>query len=254
MIHGTGGGFDQGLAFARRLVDAGWRVIAPSRFGYLRSTNPTDPSLENQADAVVELLDHLGLERVPVIGGSAGALTALQFAIRHAGRCSALVALVPATHVPGRQPKPPGAIASAIMQYGLRSDFLYWLGLTVAPDAMIRSLLATDPALVHAASFQEQARVREILQLIQPVSLRADGFTNDAAQAGAPPLMPFERITAPTLAISCEDDLFGTADAARHIARTVAGERLLIYPEGGHVWVGRDREVWAEIDAFLPRE
>jgi 2-hydroxy-6-oxonona-2,4-dienedioate hydrolase len=80
------------------------------------------------------------------------------------------------------------------MQYGLHSDFLYWLGLTVAPDAMIRSLLATDPALVHAATFQEQARVREILQLIQPVSLRADGFTNDAAQAGAPPLMPFERM------------------------------------------------------------
>jgi hypothetical protein len=33
MIHGTGGGFDQGLAFAAPLVDAGWTVIAPSRFG-----------------------------------------------------------------------------------------------------------------------------------------------------------------------------------------------------------------------------
>jgi dienelactone hydrolase len=41
MIHGTGGGFDQGLLFARRLVDAGYRVIAPSRFGYLRSDFPT---------------------------------------------------------------------------------------------------------------------------------------------------------------------------------------------------------------------
>ena len=254
MIHGTGGGFDQGLAFARRLLAAGRRIIAPSRFGYLRSANPLDPSLENQADAVRELLDHLGIDRAPVIGGSAGALTALQFAIRHPDRCSALVALVPATHVPGRALQPPGPVADAIMRYGLRSDFLFWLGLNLAPDVMIRSLLATDPALVHAAAPEEQARVRRILELIQPVSLRADGFTNDAAQAGAPPPMPLERITAPTLAISCEDDLFGTADAARHIARTVTGARLLIYSEGGHVWVGRDREVWAAIDSFLPRE
>lgn len=29
MIHGTGGGFDQGLHFAQRLADAGWQVIAP---------------------------------------------------------------------------------------------------------------------------------------------------------------------------------------------------------------------------------
>jgi len=33
MIHGTGGGFDQGLRFADGLVARGLRVIAPSRFG-----------------------------------------------------------------------------------------------------------------------------------------------------------------------------------------------------------------------------
>src|SRR5688500_2417247 len=33
MVHGTGGGFDQGLFFAQRFIDAGYRVIAPSRFG-----------------------------------------------------------------------------------------------------------------------------------------------------------------------------------------------------------------------------
>ena len=52
MVHGTGGGFDQGLFFARRFIDAGYRVIAPSRFGYLRSAFPDDPSSENQADAL----------------------------------------------------------------------------------------------------------------------------------------------------------------------------------------------------------
>ena len=94
MIHGTGGGFDQGLDFAQPLISK-WRVIAPSRFGYLRSEFPADPSSESQADSFVELLDQLRIDRAAVIGGSAGALSAMQFAIRHPDRCRALVALVP---------------------------------------------------------------------------------------------------------------------------------------------------------------
>jgi 2-hydroxy-6-oxonona-2,4-dienedioate hydrolase len=35
-VHGSGGGFDQGMAFAAPLVAKGIRVIAMSRFGYLR--------------------------------------------------------------------------------------------------------------------------------------------------------------------------------------------------------------------------
>src|SRR5215213_4346001 len=37
MIHGAGGGFDQGLEFGAPLARAGFTVIAPSRFGYLRT-------------------------------------------------------------------------------------------------------------------------------------------------------------------------------------------------------------------------
>lgn len=60
MIHGTGGGFDQGPAFAESIITRGHRVIAPSRFGRLRSDFPNDPSSEHQPDAFVDLLDRLG--------------------------------------------------------------------------------------------------------------------------------------------------------------------------------------------------
>lgn len=251
MIHGTGGGFDQGLAFSRRLVAAGWKILSPSRFGYLRSTNPADPSPERQADALVELLDELGIDRLPVIGGSAGALSALQLAIRHPDRCSALVALVPATYVPDHTLRPPSTFAKAIMDYGLKSDFLFWAGTKLTPDQMIASLLATDPDIVRAAHSSEQARVFAILHDILPVSNRSAGLANDAIQAGNPQSMPIERITAPTLAISVEDDRFGTAAAARHIANTVNRARLIIYPSGGHVWVNHDQEMLNEINTFL---
>src|SRR5437773_10684523 len=61
MIHGTGGGFDQGLTFTEGL--RGFQVIAPSRFGYLRSHFPSDPSSEQQADAFTELLDRLKIDK-----------------------------------------------------------------------------------------------------------------------------------------------------------------------------------------------
>lgn len=252
MVHGTGGGFDQGLSATRRLVDAGYRIIAPSRFGYLRSAYPADPSSENQADAFVDLLDALGIDRVAIAGGSAGALSALQFAIRHPDRCAALIALVPATHAPARPTARPWSPTQVrLAEAVLRSDFLFWSALSLAPELMIETLLATDAELVRTASYREEERVRDMLWHILPVSRRADGLLNDSRLTRAPGPMELERIAAPTLAISLEDDRFGTADAARHIASAVAGAKLVIYPAGGHVWVGRDRELFAAIDAFL---
>lgn len=251
MAHGTGGGFDQGLAMSAPL-SASRRVIAPSRFGYLRSAFPEHPSSEHQADAFVDLLDHLGIDRAPIIGGSAGALSALAFAIRHRDRCSALIALVPAAYAPGRPPvEPPSPMAQAIIDYALRSDFLFWAGIKTNEDAMIGALLATDPALVHAAGEDEQARVRAILHAILPVSDRASGLLNDGRLAYTPAPMPLDRIQCPTLALSFEDDRFQTLAAARHIAASVPSGRLVSFPRGGHVWVEREREVFAAIEAFL---
>ena len=252
MIHGTGGGFDQGLAFARRLAALGHRIIAPSRFGYLRSDFPTDPSSARQADAFVELLDHLGIDKLPVAGGSAGALSAIEFAIRHPDRCIALIAIVPATYAPDRPSfQPMGGMQERAMRAMLESDLLFWLALKAVPDLMIGTMLATDPALVAAALPAEQARVHEILTGILPVSRRSRGLLNDAALASDPAPSDLRRITVPTLAISVQDDRFGTADAARHIAREVAGAELMIYPDGGHVWVGRDEALFAQVDAFI---
>jgi hypothetical protein len=42
VVHGTGGGYDQGLNLARGLVGEGFRRIAVSRFSYLRTPMPLD--------------------------------------------------------------------------------------------------------------------------------------------------------------------------------------------------------------------
>lgn len=252
MVHGSGGGFDQGLFFAKRFAEGGYRVIAPSRFGYLRSAFPADPSSENQADAFVDLLDALGIDKVAIAGGSAGALSAMAFAIRHPDRCAALLPLVPATYVPRDKPVqsvPPDQMQIAMAV--LKSDFLFWLAIAAVPDMLTEALLATKPALVKAADAAEQARARHILDSILPVSRRAEGLVNDARLAGNPTQMAIETIAAPTLAVSYEDDGFGTAAAARYIGEQVPGARVHIFPDGGHIGIGHDAESFALIDGFL---
>lgn len=48
VVHGSGGGHDQGIAFAGAMAKQGIRVIAMSRFGYLRTPMPPDPSPATQ--------------------------------------------------------------------------------------------------------------------------------------------------------------------------------------------------------------
>ena len=254
MIHGSGGGFDQGLDFAEPLARNGFRVIAPSRFGYLRSAFPEGASPEMQADALAHLLARVGVGRAVVIGGSAGALSATQLALRHPALCRGLVLMVPASYAPDRPPNASaaqGPAAAAAVQGLLRSDFLFWAASRLAPDQMTRMVLASEPAVVKTAAPDEQRRVADVLAHILPVSARADGLLLDSATAGAPPPYPLERLGCPVLALSVRDDLYGTAAAAAHVAAKAPNARLVLYDRGGHLWVRHQDEVWREVTDFL---
>jgi 2-hydroxy-6-oxonona-2,4-dienedioate hydrolase len=251
MIHGTGGGFDQGLTFADAIMRRGHRIVSPSRFGYLRSAFPADPSSENQADAFVRLLDHLRIDRLPVAGGSAGALSAAQFALRHPDRCSGLILLVPAANVSSRDPVQMGPLQEFLVMGLVRSDFLYWAALQAAPGRLVGTLLATDPRLLAHVGAQERRRAYRILEELMPISARSRGMLNDGRLAGRPARMDFGQIDLPTLLISVEDDRFGTAATARRIAPVMRRAKLVIYPSGGHIWLGHDEDVADEVTRFM---
>jgi len=251
MIHGTGGGFDQGLLFANGLRATGFQVIAPSRFGYLKSAFPEDASPARQADVLVELLDHLGIESLPVIGGSAGALTAAEVALRHPDRCARLVLLVPAANLTGRDPVEFTALQRRAVDLVLGSDFAFWALSSFAPGQMIRTLLATDPALLEKVSADEKRRAELILASLMPIGRKTEGMRADGFWAGTPSPTAYANITVPTRILSCEDDLFGTAATARLLAGRIPGAQLTIWPEGGHIWLGHDADLAHEITAFL---
>lgn len=84
-----------------------------------------------------------------------------------------------------------------------------------------------------------------------PVSRKTDGLRADGLWAGAPTSAGFENITQPTLILSCEDDLFGTADTARLLADRIPGARLVVDPDGGHIWLGHDADLIRDLRAFI---
>ena len=254
LVHGAGGGYDQGLEFGLALAKRGFRVIAMSRFGYLRTPLPRDASAAAQADAHACLLDALAIERAAIAGASAGAPSSLQFALRHTDRCSSMVLLVPAAYAPRAGGAPalqtPGW-TEFLFDTALRSDFLFWAAIRLARSTLIPALLATPVAALESASADEQARVGEVLKHILPVSSRRLGLLNDAAVISVLPRYELERIAVPTLVIGVADCLFGTFEPARYTAEQIPGALFTEYESGGHLWVGHQNEVIAAIAAFL---
>ncbi len=256
MIHGSGGGHDQGMAWALPLAQQGVRVIAMSRFGYLRTPRPADASPEAQADAHICLLDALAIPKAVVMGVSAGGPSAMQTAIRHPDRVSALVLVVPIAYKPGTVVDSAPQVSDekdAMLLRLLGSDFLFWVGLHVARDQVIRHVLATPPEQVAAASADERVRVNDLAERILPVSLRAAGLRDDTRLGKRLGPYPLEAIRVPTLVASARDDGFGTYAAAQYTASRIEGAKFLGFDQGGHLLVGHDAEVLAAVANLLAR-
>ena len=248
-IHGTGGGWDQGLDASLAILPAGFRVIAPSRFGYLGTPMVADPSPENEADLHAALLDALHIDRAIVMSYSAGTAPALQFALRHPHRVAALVLVVPAAGgiLPPQGKGPP----PFVMNYVLKYDFPMWLCMRVAPGIMYR-LVGTSPDLVASLPASEAAKVDQTVRSLLPVSRRARGIANDAhSQSGALRPYPIEHIEVPTLLISAADDLYGTLGVAKRAAELIPDARVLSFPTGGHLLAGRAPEIKPALASFL---
>jgi pimeloyl-ACP methyl ester carboxylesterase len=250
LVHGAGGGYDQLLDMARELVDAGFHVVAPSRFGYLRTPLPAEATPAAQADAHACLLDALGIERAALIGVSAGAPSAMQFALRHADRTSRLVLLVPLAYAP-RKAERLSPVVAFMLERAVTSDFLYRVAMTFHPDLVIGTVLGTPPEVLANANLDERVRVRSMMRHILPVSARKQGLLNEAKIAASLARYDLERITAPTLVISVKDDRYDTYAAARYTAEHIPGGRFVGYRTGGHMLVGHQAEALAQVSAFL---
>lgn len=251
-IHGAGGGYDQGLSNAATLIGKEFRVIAPSRFGYLGTPVPADASPSAQANAHAALLTKLNVDKAIVVGISAGARSALDMALHHSEKVAALILIVPGTYAPTSPVTIEASRGSrfAFWLVNAGADFAWWATERIAPSILVR-FLGIAPEIVSAAPKAEQTRVMQIVASVQPLSRRFAGINIDSNPALHS--LPLERISTPTLIVSARDDLFNTLPAAEYAAGAIRNAKLIVYDTGGHLLVGHDQDVRNVVGDFLSK-
>ena len=250
VLHGAGGGYDQALLLARMFGPPGHRWIAVSRFGYLRSPLPADPSTHAQAEALLDILDALDIDRAGILAMSGGVPPALQLAAMAPDRITGLALLSSAPFTPltaGSQDLPMPAWAYQAL---FSSDFPIWAILHTAPGLLDPAFDVT-PALRAALTRDETAIVAALVQTFLPVTDRLSGLANEGAAIDPAASYPLDRITAPTLIVHARDDGINPFPIAEFLTGSLPGARFLPLKTGGHLLLGHKAEVIAAIAETL---
>jgi len=81
----------------RELTQAGYRVVAPDQIGFCKSSKPEryQYTFQQLAANTRALLDHLGVQRVTVLGHSTGGMLAVRYALLHPQQVEQLVLVNP---------------------------------------------------------------------------------------------------------------------------------------------------------------
>lgn len=250
VVHGAGGGHDQGRLLAGAFLGDGHRFIAPSRFGYPGSAMPPDPSTAAQADAFADLLDALGIARVSLLAMSGGAPPALQFAIRHPDRVAALILISSAPYAPLGADEQDPPVPTWLYEALFASDLPLWAVLRLSPRALAPIFDARED-LIAGASAREAAFLDATIAAFLPVTARRAGLANEGAAIDpAAPIAP-AAIAAPTLVVHASDDRLAPVATATFTADRVAGAEALIFDKGGHLLLGHHEAVGRSVAAFL---
>lgn len=236
LVHGIAGGFDQAVTLGRPLLEAGYHCIAPSRFGYLGSTGPEDPSPRRQAEGYRKLIEHLEVDRVSIVAWSAGGPSALQFAMRYPEQVSSLV-IVSSGLAPGW----PGGVTPpvAVVRRVADSNLAYWVLISTLRPALRRLLVPGSYTLTIA----DRRRLRETLRASLPSSPRAEGIALDLETtildaSRHPDRYQLEALDVPVLLIVARDDPLVDLDDIEDMHRRFPISRLVEVDTGGHLLLG----------------
>jgi 2-hydroxy-6-oxonona-2,4-dienedioate hydrolase len=239
--HGTMGGWDHGYMMADRLLGLGYRLIVPSRFGYLKSSMPSDSDFETQADCFAYLLDKLGIQKVAVLGLSAGGVPAMSFALKYSEKASGLILVSTALQTESApEIKQALPVSAKVYQWFLKSDFRFRLILRIFPE-MAQNLLGVTKQNVAMVSSEEYDFVKQFTKAFLPVSARFTGWLNDSKNLNLPATLPIEMIKTPTLVISAQDDCLAPHSWSRIVSDKIPGAQLITHTTGGHLILGHTK-------------
>ena len=205
--HGGIGGFDQGRVLANWIDETKYRILSPSRPGYLGTPLENGPTMEEQADLFAALLDVLKIDKAAVIAASAGGLPGYLFAIRHPDRIWGLISI---DSISGyyEMPETAGPITQAIFTTQFGQKLIKMIG-EKKPAVFLKQIFQAE------GYFTKEQITRHIdyalnspgaldfmngfMNTMNPYAPRKKGTDNDMKQALTFTHLPVEKIQCPSI-------------------------------------------------------
>ena len=234
-VHGIFGGYDQAFDTCKDFA-SGYRILAPSRFGYLGSDMLGSGTPAEQATAYVEFLDRLGIDKVYLLATSAGGSIAIRFALDYPERTKGLILYCSAM--------PPAAKPANYAEYAGPPAFLCNDYAMFLMNPLFEPVMGMDASTIYS---------------MLPVGERKAGVILDASITNPDMARNYdsyiiEDLQVPTLILHAKDDkLASYADVEKAWDR-FPNSTLVSFETGGHLMVGHEEEVKEAVMAFVKEQ
>lgn len=250
VIHGLMGGYDQGMQTGRTLLPGNQAFLSISRFGYLRSDVPAQPTPKNQCFAYQEVLDQHNLDQVLLLATSAGGGIAFQFALLFPERVAGIILV--GSGYPAQETEiekgPPGFIYR---------DWIFQFMLNHMQGTLRKMFGISKEEYARADSFEQQL-LSTVFRGLLPVNPRRAGILNDTevtnrdltTHAAAYPL---EEISAPFLVLHARDDPMAKSQIMENAVQRLSSVKKIVYEDGGHLLFGHQKENKKYINKFIQK-
>ena len=230
-VHGIFGGYDQAYDTCKDF-SSDYRIIAPSRFGYLDSDISGSGTPAEQAKAYVELLDKLKIDKVYLLATSAGGSVAIRFALDYPERTKGLIlycSAMPLTEKPKKCTEYAGPPAF------LCNNFAMFL---ISP--LFEPIMGMDPSTIYN---------------MLPISERKDGVVLDASVTNLDIAKNYdhyniEDLKVPTLVFHSKDDKLASYTDTEKAVKRFPDCTFVSFENGGHLLKGHEKEIKESVSKF----
>ena len=234
-IHGIFGGFDQAYETCKVFQEK-YRILAPSRFGYLYSDIKGKGTTKEQAEAYLELINRKGIDKVFLLATSAGGTVAFRFALDYPERTKGLILFsssLPYSEKPEKYPEYAGPPQFLCYDYAM---FL------ICP--LFQSIMGMDKSTIYG---------------MLPIRERKKGVAIDAAITNIDMARNYdeyriEDLKVPILILHSKDDKLASFESAKSVLHRFPRYQLVSFDKGGHLMVGHEKEVKEAVISFIERE
>ena len=231
-VHGIFGGYDQAYDTCKDFC-SDYRIIAPSRFGYLGSDVSGDGTPARQAAAYVELLDKLGIDKVYLLATSAGGSVAIRFALDYPQRAKGLILYCSAM--------PPVEKPEKYAEYAGPPPFLCNDYIMFLLSPMFDPIMGMEPSTIYSMLPINDRKVGVILD----ASVTNPDMARDFGE------YPIEDLQVPTLIFHAKDDkLASYIETERAVAR-FPNCTFISFESGGHLLTGHAEEIKEAVSDFV---